>query len=141
MKLVVDANILFAALIKKSFTAELLLSDKLNLSAPEFLFAEFAKYERYILEKTKRTGAEFTQFLNILKERIEIIPQKLILPFLKKAEAISPDPKDLVYIACAIATDSKIWSNDKKLKEEQEEIEVITTEKLVNQIRIIKREL
>jgi len=29
--LVVDANILFAALIKESFTAELLLSDKLKL--------------------------------------------------------------------------------------------------------------
>jgi len=52
LKLVVDANILFAALIKESFTAELLLSDKLNFFAPEFLFDEFGKYENYILEKT-----------------------------------------------------------------------------------------
>jgi len=105
------------------------------------MYDEFAKYEQYILEKTKRTGAEFTQYLNILKERIEIIPQKLILPFVNKAEAISPDPKDLFYIACALATNSKIWSNDKKLKEEQEEIEVITTKELVNKVRIIKRDL
>ena len=49
MKLVVDANVLFAALIKKSSTAELLISDKLQFFAPEFLFAEFSKYEELIL--------------------------------------------------------------------------------------------
>ena len=59
MKLVVDANILFAALIKESFTAELLLRDKLNFFAPEFLFDEFGKYENYILEKTKRSKKEY----------------------------------------------------------------------------------
>ena len=140
MKLVVDVNILFAALLKESFTAEIMLSDKLNLFAPEFLFEEFAKYEQYILEKTKRPRTEFTQYLNILKEKIEIIPQKLTLPFVRKAEVISPDPKDLVYLACALATNSKIRSNDKKLKEEQEEIEIITTEELLNKVRIIKKE-
>ena len=62
------------------------------------------------------------------------------MPFLKKAELISPDPKDLVYTACALATNSKIWSNYKKLKEDQEEIEVITTEELLNKVRIIKKE-
>jgi len=49
MKLIVDANILFAALIKEGSTAELLISDKLQLFAPEFLFAEFAKYKDLIL--------------------------------------------------------------------------------------------
>jgi predicted nucleic acid-binding protein len=60
MKLVVDANILFAALIKEGSTAELLISDKLQLFAPEFLFTEFAKYEEFILKKTHRSDAEFT---------------------------------------------------------------------------------
>lgn len=43
MKLVIDANILFAALFKDSLTAELILSDELQLIAPEFLLEEFAK--------------------------------------------------------------------------------------------------
>jgi len=139
LKLVVDANILFAALIKEGLTAELLISDELNCFAPEFLFDEFSKYEQILLAKTKRSKTEFTQYMNILKEEIEIIPQKEIMSFIKKAETISPDPKDLVYIACALATNSKIWSNDKKLKEEQEEVKVITTEELVNKVRIIKK--
>jgi len=38
MRLVIDANVLFAALIKDSSTAQLLINDKLQFFAPEFLF-------------------------------------------------------------------------------------------------------
>ncbi len=140
MKLVVDANILFASIIKESLTAELILSDKLNLFAPEFLFEEFTKYEDYILKKTNRSKEDFTQYLNILKEEIEIIPQSVITPFIEKVEKFSPDPKDAIYLACALAIDSKIWSNDKKLKKAQENIEVITTDELIDKIGFIKKE-
>lgn len=140
MKLVVDANILFATLIKESSTAELFLSDKLNLYAPEFLFDEFAKYEQYIIEKTKRSKQDFIQYLNLLKDEIEIVPLKLIMPFIDKAEKFSPDPKDSVYLACALAINSKIWSNDKKLKDEQNNIEVLTTEDLIFKVGILKKE-
>jgi predicted nucleic acid-binding protein len=136
--LVVDANILFASLIKDSLTAELLLSDKLSLFAPEFLLDEFLKYEQYILEKTNRSKEDFNHFLTILREEIKIIPQKNIKPFIQKAEKFSPDPKDTVYLACALAIDSKIWSNDKKLKEDQKQIEVITTEELIHKVGFIK---
>ncbi|NVM37895.1 MAG: hypothetical protein HWN81_20045 [Candidatus Lokiarchaeota archaeon] len=139
MKLVVDANNLFASMIKESLTAELLLSDKLNLFAPEFLFDEFTKYEEYILEKTNRSKEDFAQYLNIFKEEIEIIPQNVITLFIEKVEKFTPDPKDTVYLACALAIDSKIWSKDKRLKEGQEEIEVITTEELINKVRFIKK--
>jgi predicted nucleic acid-binding protein len=138
LKLVVDANILFASLIKDSLTAELLLSDKLSLFAPEFLLDEFLKYEQYILEKTNRSKEDFNHFLTILREEIKIIPQKNIKPFIQKAEKFSPDPKDTVYLACALAIDSKIWSNDKKLKEDQKQIEVITTEELIHKVGFIK---
>ena len=140
MKLVVDANILFASMIKESLTAELLLSDKLSLFAPEFLFDEFKKYKEYILEKTNRSKEDFEQFLNILREEIEVIPQNMIAPIIEKVEKFSPDPKDAVYLACAVVIDSKIWSNDKKLKEGQKEIEVLTTEELINKVGFIKKE-
>ena len=138
MKLVVDANILFASLIRDSLTAELLLSDKLNLFAPEFLFDEFIKYEKYLLEKTNRSKEDFEHYLTILREEIEIIPHNIIAQFIEKAEKFSPDPKVTVYLACARAIDSKIWSNDKKLKEDQKEIEVITTEELIHKVGVIK---
>ena len=43
MELVIDANILFAALIKKSGTSEILFKHKIY--APEFIFEEFKKYK------------------------------------------------------------------------------------------------
>lgn len=59
MELVVDANILFAALIKVSATSDLIVDNSLNLSSVEFIFSEFEKYKSLIKEKTERTEEEF----------------------------------------------------------------------------------
>ncbi len=131
MKLVVDANILFAALIKEGLTAELLISDKLHLSAPEFLFEEFSKYEELVLKKTNRSHQEFNMFFDVLKEQITIVSKDRITPFFKNASEFSPDPKDTVYLALAMMLECGVWSNDKKLKENQSIIEVYSTEDLL----------
>lgn len=138
MKLIVDANVLFSVLIKKGLTAELLISDKLQLFAPEFLFTEFAKYKNLILKKTHRNEEEFNDFLEILKEQIYIVPKKDIIPFMDEADKISPDPKDTIYLALAIALKSNIWSNDKKLKQGQTKINVFSTEELLKRTEFIK---
>lgn len=54
MELIVDANILFAALIKQSVTATLLCRSDIRFYTPEYIFEEFKKYEGDILIKTKR---------------------------------------------------------------------------------------
>ena len=141
MKLIVDANVLFSALIKDGLTAELLISDKLQLFAPEFLFTEFAKYEDLILRKTHRNEEEFNNFLGILKEQIFIVPKKEIIPFMDEADKNSPDPKDKLYLALAIALKSSIWSNDKKLKQGQDKITVFSTEELLKRTELIKTQL
>jgi len=131
MKLVVDANILFASLIKSGETAKLLFSEHHELFTPEFLFDEFNKYEEVILKKTKRSSEDFQQFLDILKSRIKVVPYERIYPFLKEANKISPDPKDTVYLALALLLNCHIWSNDKELSEKQKRIRIITTAELV----------
>lgn len=138
MKLIVDANVLFSALIKDGLTAELLISDKLQLFAPEFLFTEFAKYKELILRKTHRNEEEFNNFLEILKEQIYIVPKKEIMPFMDEADKISPDPKDTIYLGLAIALKSNIWSNDKKLKQGQTKVKVFSTEELLRRTEFIK---
>ena len=45
MDLVIDSNILFAALLKESGTSDILFKHKLY--APEFIFVEFRKYKDY----------------------------------------------------------------------------------------------
>ena len=138
MKLVIDAIVLFAALIKEGSTAELLISDKLQLFAPEFLFTEFVKYKEIILKKTHRSLEEFDQFFDILKEQITVIPKNEIIPFMDKAEKISPDPKDIMYLALAFALKAYLWSNDKKLKKDQNVITVFSTEELIEKTNFLK---
>lgn len=41
MELILDANILFSALIKSGLTRELMLNNELVLYAPEFMIDEF----------------------------------------------------------------------------------------------------
>jgi len=140
MRLVIDANILFAALIKDSSTTQLLINDNLQLFAPEFLFEEFAKYKDYILKKTHRTKENFKEFYNFLEQKITIISKDVIDPFLEQADEISPDPKDTVYLALCLAINSDFWSNDKKLKEKQDLVEILTTEEIINKVSSIKDE-
>ncbi len=130
MDVVVDANILFAVLIKDSFSCNLLFSGKFNLFTPEYIFTEFEKYKEEILEKTERTTEDFFRLINILKRRIILVPLEELTEFVKEAENISPDPKDVVYFSLALKLNCPIWSNDKKLKE-QDRIKVYPTHELV----------
>ena len=131
MDLVVDANILFAALVKRGLTAEFLLSNNLHLYAPEFIFEEFELYKGLLKKKTERTEKEFNLFMEILQRRIILVPGEEIDPYLEKAKKISPDLKDITYVALALKLHCAIWSNDKALKEKQNVVKVYHTHDLI----------
>ena len=127
MDLVVDANILFAALIKKSITSELLFRDDLHLYAPEFIFVEFEKYRELIKKKTKRNDDDFDELLKLFQRQVVLVPIEEIKPFIEKAKDVSPDTKDVPYIALALKLNTAVWSNDRPLKEEQNKVKVYPT--------------
>ena len=131
MDLVVDANILFAALVKNGLTADFLLSSNLHLYAPEFIFEEFELYKDMLRKKTERTKEEFNLFMEVLQRRIILIPYEEIDPYLEKAKEISPDIKDITYIALALKLHCAVWSNDKILKEKQNAVKVYHTHDLI----------
>ena len=135
MLLVVDANILFAAAIKDSKTAELMFSDELELIAPEHIFSEFNKYRQEILEKTERSSEDFDRFMFILWNRIGIVPHDETKEFTTGGGEISPDPDDVQYFALALKYDCTIWSNDGRLKE-QSAVQVLTTGDVVKLLGI-----
>ncbi len=135
MELIVDANILFAALIRASVTSDLIVKNALTLYSTEFLFSEFEKYKELIKNKTKRTEEEFERFMQIIEKRIKLSPNEEVRDFINKAEKISPDPKDVQYFALALKLKCGIWSNDKRLKN-QDKVNIYSTEDLV---RIFKK--
>ncbi len=130
MDLVVDTNIIFAALIKNSFSYHLLFNGRFHLLAPEYVFTEFEKHKEEILEKTEQTTEEFFRLLEVLKRRIILVPLEELTANIEEAEKISPDPCDMAYFALALKYNCAIWSNDKKLKQ-QNRIKVYHTHELV----------
>ena len=129
MDLVIDSNILFAALLKESGTSEILF--KHRLYAPEFIFEEFRKYKDYLKEKTKRDEVNFNELFDLFERNVMLIPKEEIEPFIEKAEGISPDAKDVPYLALALKLRCGLWSNDGDLKEKQNTIQVYSTEELI----------
>ena len=129
MDLVVDANVLFAALIKDSFSHDILFGGKFHLFTSEYIFTELEKHKEEIMEKTEQTTEEFFRLIETLKRRIIIVPLEELVPYIKEAEKLTPDPDDMAYFALALKLNCAIWSNDKKLKE-QNKVEVYNTHEL-----------
>ncbi len=134
MKLVIDANVLFSALIKDSATRRLIFDEKLELYAPEYALEEFAEHRGEIMQKVGGTGAEFEKVMAVLRSRITIIPARAFEKHMKKALQVSPDKDDAAYLAVAFALKgAAIWSNDKKLKE-QKRVKAISTSELLSML-------
>jgi predicted nucleic acid-binding protein len=129
MDLVIDSNVLFAALLKESRTSDILF--KHTLYAPEFILEEFRKYKDYLKGKTKRTEEEFNGLFDLFERNVILIPKEEIEQFIEKAGKISPDAKDVPYLALALKLRCSLWSNDRDLKEKQNIIQVYSTEELI----------
>ena len=84
-----------------------------------------------IMEKTGKTEEELNNLLDVLIKRIALVPMEELLPYADEAEKISPDPDDVAYIALALKLKCAIWSQDRKLKENQSKVQVYSTEDLV----------
>lgn len=134
MKLVVDANILIAALIKDAATRELLLDDSLELVAPEHLLAE----ARHLLnnprirKRLKLNDDDLDELVSAILARISFIPEGIFVSSIKQALPLVAHPEDAPYAALALAFNVPIWSNDSALKEmSSARIKVITTTELI----------
>ncbi len=134
MKLVLDANILIAALIRDGTTRRLLLahSDRLDLCTPALIIEEIVENIDYISKKAKVPKEKVIELAIELfgTAKIELIENKSIMVYKEEALRLSPDRKDAQYFALALHKRCGIWSNEKKLKE-QSLVNVITTKELL----------
>ncbi|MFH0884157.1 MAG: PIN domain-containing protein [Candidatus Micrarchaeota archaeon] len=129
MDLVIDANILFAALIKDGATAYLLSIPDIRTFIPEFIFEELLEHESEVLNKSKRTQEELHELLGLLRSTLIIVPREEFAHLLDEARGLSPDQDDAEYIALAMLLKVPIWSNDKCMKK-QSKVEVLSTGEL-----------
>ncbi|MFH1587862.1 MAG: PIN domain-containing protein [Candidatus Diapherotrites archaeon] len=132
MRVTVDANILFSALIKKGQTRKVWFNPEIELCAPEFLLKEFLKYREYLQKKASGTPKEFQDISETLFSQVFFIPDSELKPFLPAAAFLSNDAKDWLYLACALKEDTIIWSNDKEFKK-QKRIKIKSTKEMIEE--------
>ena len=132
MRLIVDANILFAALIKESTARWLIFHLDAELIAPEFILEEIEKHKEEILKKSKLDEKELTSILEKLKERIVLLSDEVTITKLDEAFSLMKDidENDCLFLAAALVTHSGIWSDDAHFKK-QSKVKVWTTKELV----------
>jgi|SRR3989344_8920686 len=128
MLVVVDANELFSLLIRGTKNSEeILVSNKVQLIAPEFLLLEFSNNKEEILSKTHRTEERFNKLVSMFERRIKFISREEFEGFIPKACELIPDhAKDAEYLALALKYNCSLWSEEKLLKK-QAEIKVFNT--------------
>jgi len=134
MNLVIDANILMSALIStEGKTFDLIFNENFNLVAPKFLMDEINKYKKEILSKSGLSEKDFMAVFSSISGKINIVPKNDSEDFVEKAKQISPDKNDAEYFAIALKLNCAIWSNDKRLKE-QDKVKVYSTKELIDGI-------
>ena len=133
MKLVIDANVVISALIADSKTRELIVTLEPDLLTPAFVHDEIENYQDLIVEKSGMKPARVEQFIDLLFQYLDVIPASEFYPAIESAdEAIGDtDPDDVLYLACAIACDAAIWSDDSDFAE-QDLVETYSTSDVIN---------
>ena len=129
MKATVDANILFSALLKEGITRRIWFVPEAELYAPEFMLVEFHKYKNFLQKKFRDSEEEFESISKKLLLQIRFVKDDSLKPYLPAVASLINDPKDWLYLACALKEDTAMWSNDKGFKK-QARVKVFNTEEM-----------
>ena len=131
--LIIDTNVMISALIKNGLTREILTDFNMNFIFPEQGLGEIYFYKSEIIRKAKINERKFDVLLLRLLKYIRLIPTEIFIDFREEADKIMSkiDRDDVVFIACALAFNCSIWSDDKHFQK-QKEIKVFTTKDIKN---------
>lgn len=130
--LVVDANVLFSALLRDGTTRHLLLYGGLDLHTPDAIWDELERNRGCLVKKSRATEAAFDLLLDALRDRIGGIPVALVRDRMDEAIEIvgEKDRLDAPYVAATLALDATLWTNDTRLAGTRR-VRVVTTAEVV----------
>lgn len=133
MRIILDANILIAALLGSRGRLIILTSQNHEFFVPKKIVEEVKKYEQLICQKAGCTSEEFKENLNALLFFIKAVEYGEYEKHIKEAEVAigGRDIKDSDYIACALHVKADfVWTDDKDFSA-QELVAIKTTDKFI----------
>lgn len=120
MKVVIDTNILFSALLSEhSRLRDILVESEHIFYAPNYLFVEPFRYKEKITQLGKLDEESLLLYLQLLLEKIFFVQLDLINdtnPQQAYQLCKDIDLKDTVFVALCLELDAQLWTGDKKLK-------------------------
>ncbi|MDP3727882.1 MAG: PIN domain-containing protein [bacterium] len=135
MILVVDTNIVFAALLKKSTSRKLLLEPVANYYAPEHLKKEILSYKEELRERTGLSKEEFELLFALVTENIVFVKKEKYEMNMTLAENLigKIDGGDIPFLALALTLDTHaIWTENIRHFEKQSLVKVWRTKDVLN---------
>jgi len=119
-KLVLDANVIFAVLIKGNEKITKLIENN-KIYVPDYMLFEIEKYEDKIRKRTKIDEEEFRELILDIFEEIIVVPKLYLDKRIRersKEMCKDTDKKDAPYIALVMQLgDAILITSDKKLIE------------------------
>lgn len=146
MRVIVDAQVLFASLIRRGYTLgliRLLHENGYELVVPEYIFEEVARKEEKLLKYSKLEKGKLWYTLFLSMSNIKTVPENEYARYLKEADAFSP-PEDSPYAALALKYKSGrmkavVWSNDSGFKDASKgRVEVLSTQEIKRLLGLIE---
>jgi predicted nucleic acid-binding protein len=121
LRLVVDTNILIAAMLKDSTARKILLSTPIDFYVPEFAFEEIEEHILELSKKNKLPVGTNREVLGIIRRHLHIVKKEDIEKVYPEAEEIMKDidVDDSACLAAALSMECDgIWSHDQHLAEQ-----------------------
>ena len=122
MRIIVDANIMFSAILNTDGKIGDILLNSHNIFefvAPRFLKEEIRKHHKKIIDISGYSNAELLEIEDKVYKPISFLSEvhiPLSIRISSKNLVEDIDPKDVVYIAFAKYFRCKLWSGDKVLR-------------------------
>lgn len=131
MRLVVDSNVLIAALLKHSTTHHLMFSIELELYAPEHCKEEILKYETEFALKMGKTVLQVRDAVDLILYGVSIVPQGEYAQKELEAKIIcASHVNDWPFVALALKMNAPIWINDAAFFKHSE-LKVFSTKEII----------
>ena len=121
-RIVVDANIIIAALFGSRATLIILTAQNYSFYAPQYIIKEIRKHKEAICKEARKMPEDFANENNPLLKYVTIVNESDYVHYMNKAEEIMKqrDIKDATYIATALRINANfIWTNDKDFREQK----------------------
>lgn len=135
MKLVVDTNIVFSALLNTNSRIAEILTRESNVVfySPTFLLFELDKHQDKLFKMLKLHPEEIIQLKHLATQRIHFVQEEQIAArnwLLAEQLTSQVDGDDIPFVALALELQCPLWTGDKRLHKGIQRIDILTTEQV-----------